>query len=99
MLPHYHINARKQAINDELQGSVAAYLRCGRGVNNQINKGLLLSLSVKKKLKSVNIWQIYEQEGGCLVHFVCLATTLLKDEERARNNHLLACNFAKYSPI
>ena len=29
----------------------------------------------------------------------CLATTLLKDEETARDNHLLACNFAKYSPI
>ena len=24
---------------------------------------------------------------------------LLKDGESARNNHLLACNFAKYSPI
>ena len=27
-----------------------------------------------------------------------LANTLLKDEESARNNHVLACNFAKYSP-
>jgi len=28
-------------------------------------------------LKSVNIWQSYiNQEGGCLMHFVCLATTL-----------------------
>ena len=23
----------------------------------------------------------YKQEGGCLVHFVCMAITLLKDEE------------------
>jgi len=38
----------KQAINDNLQGSVAAYLRCGGVVNNQIKKGLLLSLRVKK---------------------------------------------------
>ena len=38
----------KQAINDKLQGSVAAYLRCGGVVNNQIKKGLLLSLRVKK---------------------------------------------------
>jgi len=30
------------------QGSVATYLRCGGVVNNQIKKGLLLSLSVKK---------------------------------------------------
>jgi len=30
---------------------------------------------------------------------VRLANTLLKDGESARNNHILACNFAKYSPI
>jgi len=34
-------------INDQLQGSVATYLRCAGVVNNQINKGLLLHLSVK----------------------------------------------------
>ena len=38
----------KQAINNKLQGSVAAYLRCGVVVNNQIKKGLLLNLWVKK---------------------------------------------------
>ena len=32
----------------------------------------------------------------CLVHFACLANTLLKDEESARDNHVLTCNFAKY---
>jgi len=30
---------------------------------------------------------------------VCLANALLKDGESARNSHVLACNFAKYSPI
>jgi len=35
-------------INDKLQGSVATYLRCGEDVNNQIKKGLLLSVTVKK---------------------------------------------------
>jgi len=49
--------------------------------------------------KSVNIWQSYEQECGCLMHFAHLANTLLKDEENARDNHVLAGNFAKYSPI
>ena len=34
----------KEAINDKLQGSVATYLRCGGVVNEQIQKGLLLSL-------------------------------------------------------
>jgi len=35
-------------------------------------------------LKSVNIWQSYKQERDCLVHFVRLANTLLKDGESAR---------------
>ena len=48
---------------------------------------------------AVNIWQSYKQEHGCLMHFACLANTLLKDEESARDNHVLACNFAKYVPI
>jgi len=36
----------KQAINNKLQGSVAAYLRCVGIVNNEIKTDLLLSLSV-----------------------------------------------------
>ena len=32
------------------------------------------------------------------MHFERLANTLLKDEENARDNHVLAGNFAKYSP-
>jgi len=40
----------EQAINDKLQGSVAAYLRCGELVNNQIKKSVLLSLRVQKKI-------------------------------------------------
>jgi len=34
-----------------------------------------------------------------LTHLVRLANTLLDDEERARDNHVLPRNFAKYSPI
>jgi len=88
----------KQAINDKLRGSVATYLRCGGVANNQIKKGLLLTLRVKK-IKSVNIWQSYKQERGCLMHFARLANTLLKDEESSRNSHVIACNSAKYIPI
>jgi len=33
------------------------------------------------------------------MHFARVANALLKDEERARDNHVLAYNFAKYSPI
>jgi len=54
--------AKKQAINDKLQGSVATYLRYDG-------------------FKSVNIWQSYKQERRRLMHFVRLATTLLKDKE------------------
>jgi len=89
----------KQAIIDKLQGSVATYLRCGGVVDNQIKKGLLLTVRVKKFSKSVNIWQSYKQEHSRLMHFASLANTLLKDEESARDNHVFACNFAKYSPI
>jgi len=38
----------EQAISDKLQDSVAVYLRYYGVVNNQIKKGLLLSLRVKK---------------------------------------------------
>ena len=74
----WNINVKKQMINYKLQGSVATYLRYG-GVVNQIKQGLLLSQW--KKLKSVNFWQSYKQERGCLMHFVYLANALLKDEE------------------
>ena len=89
----------KQAINDKLQGSVATYLRCGGIIDNQIKKGLLLSLWVKKLVKSVNIWQSYKQERDCFVHFLRLFSSVLAKRTSARDNHVLACNFAKYSPI
>jgi len=46
----------------------------------------------------VSIWQSFKQEDDCLVHFVLLATTLLKDQE-SDNHHVLVRNLAKYSPI
>ena len=64
----WNIMSAKQAIIEKLQGSVATRLRCGVVVNNQIRKGLLLSLSVNF-FKSVNIWQSYKQERDCLMHF------------------------------
>jgi len=65
----------KQAINDKLQDSVAAYLGCGGVVNEQIKKSLLLSLRVNF-FKSVNIWQSYKQERDCLVHFFRFSSVL-----------------------
>ena len=73
-LPCETLMPAKQAINDKLQGSVATHLRCGGVINNQIEKDFLLSVRVKKCFKSVNIWQSYKQEHGCLVHFTRLPT-------------------------
>jgi len=42
----------------------------------------------------VNIWQSYKQERGYLMYFARLANKPLKDEESARANHVLPCNFA-----
>ena len=74
----------KQAINDKLQGSVAARLRCGGVVNNQIKKRLLLDI-VKKNFffKSVNIWQSYTQKRDCLVHFLRLLAVCWPGAQRA----------------
>jgi len=44
----WNINVSKQKINDKLEESVAAYLRCDGVVNNRIKNGLLLSLPAKK---------------------------------------------------
>jgi len=46
-IPCETLMSAKQALDDKLQGSAAAYLRCGGVVNNQTKKGLLMSLSVK----------------------------------------------------
>ena len=70
------LTSAKQAINDKLQGSVAAYLRCGGVVNNQIKKCLLPSLRVKKN--SVNIWQSYRQKRGKLFSQYILRTAELE---------------------
>jgi len=43
-LPCETLISAKKAIKDKLQGSVDTYLRCGGVVNNQLKKGLLLSL-------------------------------------------------------
>jgi len=52
----------------------------------------------EKELKLVTIWQSYQHERDRLVHFVHLAKTL-KNKLSAQNCYVLACSFAKYSPI
>jgi len=82
-------------INDKLQGSVATYLRCDGLINKLIRKGLLQSLSVNffnrrifGKVTSKNVVVSY----AFFVFQQCGA-------QNARGNHVLACNFAKYSPF
>jgi len=75
----------KQAINEKLQGSAATYFRCGGVVNNQTKKGLLLSLSV-----------IFFQISDYLAKFLAVWWS---GSQSAWDNHVLACNLAKYSPI
>jgi len=64
-------------------------------VNNQIKKGLLLSVRVNF-FKIGEYLASYKQERGCLMHFALLANTLLKDKESARHDYVLAYNLAKY---
>jgi len=86
----------KQAINDKLQGSVATYLRCGGVVNYQIKKGLLLRLWVNKFVRLSNILL---KDGAPLKLRPYGAKSVYYYYESVRNNHILACNYAKYSPI
>ena len=88
----------KQAINDKLQGSVATYLRCGGVVYEQIKKSLLLSLSVKKFLIGEYLAKL--QARTWLFHALSPAfSSVLTKRTSAWDNHVLACNFAKHSPI
>ena len=49
--------------------------------------------------ESVNIYDSYRQKGGLCRTFVRLIAVWWSGTQSARDNHLLACNFAKYSPI
>ena len=90
----------KRALNDKLQGSVAAYLMCGGVVNDRIKKRLFYYWVCEwKKIKSVNSWQSYQQERDCLVHFLRLSAVCWPGAQSAWDNHALAGNFAKYSLI
>jgi len=60
----------------------------------------VLSESVSENvLKSVNIWQSYKQDRGCLMHFVRLANTPLKDETKLLTVCPVAINFAMQKVI
>jgi len=81
----------KQAINDKLKGSVATYLRCDGVVKNQIKKGLLLSLKVKK----IKIGEYLLLSRALFAPGQHTAKRRRKCTRQSR----FACNFAKYLPI
>jgi len=72
-LPCETLMSAKQAINDRLRGSVAAYLRCGGVVDNKINKGLLLSQGVNFFCLNRRIFgEVTSKKHDCLLHFLRL---------------------------
>ena len=56
-------------------------------------------MSEKKTFKIGEYLAKLQAERGCLMHFARLANTLLKDEENALDNYVLACDLVKYLPI
>jgi len=58
-----------------------------------------MSVPTEEFLKSVNIWQSYKQERGCLAHFLRLLAVWWSGTQSVRDNRILACNFATYSLI
>jgi len=66
-------------------------------VNNQIKKKLIAESANAKKIIGKYLENLQE-EGGCLVHFVRLATTLLKSRRKCRTqNHLFPVTMRKNS--
>ena len=70
----------------------------GGVVNNQIKKGFIAEF-VSKRLKSVNIWQLGLQARTLLSRAHSSSSAVCwPGVPGARDNHVLACNNAKYSP-
>ena len=94
-LPCETLMSAEQALNDKFQGSVNAYLRCGGFVNNQ-----RFTAECESEIFLISKYLTKLQAKTWLPHALrVLANTLLKGEESVRDNHVLACNFAKYLPI
>jgi len=97
-LPCETVKSAKQILDDKLQDSVAAYLRCGGVVNNRIKKGLLLSLLVKK-FKIGEYFSRLQERTWLSRPLSSFLAVCWPGAQSAWDNHALACNFANYSPI
>ena len=65
----------------------------------KLKKVIAESESEQFFLKLVNTWQSYKQKRDCLVHFLRLLAVCWPGAQSAWDNHALASNSAKYSPI
>ena len=72
----------EQTINDKLQGSVAAYLRCGGVVNNEIRKGSLLTES-----EFFNRWIVFGNVTSKSVVVSCSLRAWPKQYQKTKKVH------------
>jgi len=90
-------------INDKLQGTVVAYLRYGGISIIKLRKVycLVQSTSGTFFLNRRMFGIVTRKKVNFVVHFLRLSAMWSPAAQSARNNYLpvLACNFAKYSPI
>jgi len=91
MFPHNLVkHCQKTSNNDKLQGDVATCLRCD---------GVAKSASDKKNFTMGEYLAKLQARTWLSCALCALDQHTAKDEESARDNHVLACNFAKYSAI
>jgi len=97
VLPHYlmkHWSLKTSDFNDKSQGNVATYLRRGGVVNNQITKGLLLSVPVKQFL---NRWIFGKVTSKKVVvsctFFVFYSSALVRRTKCTRHKTFLLVTF------
>jgi len=90
--------AKHAAINDKLQGTVVTYLRCVRFSIIKLRKVYCWAF----QWIVFNRWIfgiVTGKKENCVVHFLRLLALSWPGARSVRNNNLLACNFAEYSPI
>ena len=71
-----------------------AYVPCLAAICQRQLKSWLIDWFWHAAAGAVLHAMIIGEERRCLVSFARLANTLLEQEVSARNNHVLACNFA-----
>jgi len=89
----WNVNARKQTINDKLQGSEAIYIFISGVVGLLLTKLRKIYCWVCQGKKFWNRW-ISAKERGCLVNFLRLLAARWPGAQSAGGDRVPACNFA-----